>query len=328
MLDKPLVSIITPCYNSENYIERYLNNILEQTYSNIELIVINDGSRDRTEELVLKYMDRFKERGYHLIYVKQENKGLGGAINTGLKYINGVYFTWCDSDNFYTNDYVEIKVKFFLNNPQYSIVRCDGYVVDDADLSTVKATLAIHNTDKYCEDMFENCLFVRNFHFGCAMLKTEDFDKVNPNREIYPSREGQNWQLLLPMFYHYKSGYIDKPMFYFVLRADSVSNCTKTQEPIKQYNQQQEYCNIILKTLRFIGIPEKEKYSREIEIKYSRRILLLAFNAYDCDRIKKEYQKLKSWNAVDRVSKRLHYWGKSKFKISFYCFLKRMIRGV
>ena len=326
MKSNPLVSIITPCYNSENYLERYLKNILEQTYSNIELIIVNDGSKDRTEEITLSFVERFKDKGYSLIYIKQENKGLGGAINTALKYITGEYFTWCDSDNFYTNDYVQTKINFFLENPQYSIVRCDGYIVDDSNIHEIKSTMAKHNKDKYQEDMFENCLFVKNFHFGCAMLKTADFDKVNPTRDIYPSREGQNWQLLLPMFYYYKSGYIDKPMFYFVYRADSVSNCVQKQSLEKKYAQQSEHCKIILETLRFMKIPEGEEYSREIEIQYSKKIMSMAFYGYDSKRVQLEYKKLKALGTVDKETKRLGRFGKCRILIFGYRAIRRILR--
>lgn len=63
MSHNPLVSILTPCYNSQDYLERYLDSILKQTYSNLELIIINDGSQDRTEEIALSYIDVFQERG-------------------------------------------------------------------------------------------------------------------------------------------------------------------------------------------------------------------------------------------------------------------------
>ena len=65
----PLVSIITPCYNGENYLERYLDSVLEQTYDNIELILVNDGSNDKTSEIANRYKSKFADNGYVYIYI-------------------------------------------------------------------------------------------------------------------------------------------------------------------------------------------------------------------------------------------------------------------
>ena len=296
---EPLVSIITPCYNSEIYLERYLYSILKQTYNNVQLIIVNDGSVDSTEDIVLDYKEEFTIRGYDLTYVYQENKGLGGAINTGLKYIRGEYFTWCDSDNFLTHDYIKIKIDFFLANPQYSVVRCDGYIVSAENINKPLRTMAQYNTDKYNEKLFYNALMEYNFHFGCAMLKVSDFDIVNPQREIYPSREGQNWQLLLPMFYHYKSGYIDKQMFYFVIREDSISHIAMKEGIESRITQFEEYEKIICETIKKMSIPEEEYYLKQVAIKYAKRIFLLAIENNKSEISNKYYNKLKTLGAVN-----------------------------
>ena len=100
-MENQLVSIITPCYNGEKTVSRYLDSVLNQTYKNIELIFVNDGSTDNTEQVVLSYEKIFEENGKKLIYIKQENKGLGGAINTGLKYFTGDFLCRADADDFF-----------------------------------------------------------------------------------------------------------------------------------------------------------------------------------------------------------------------------------
>ena len=83
------VSIVVPCYNGEKYIVRFLESILGQTYDNLLLILVNDGSNDHTEEIVLEYKDKLNKGGKELIYLKQENQGQAAALNTGLKMIYG-----------------------------------------------------------------------------------------------------------------------------------------------------------------------------------------------------------------------------------------------
>lgn len=70
------VSIVTPCYNGEKYLERFLKSILNQSYGNIELIFINDGSTDQTEEIIKKYKEEFDLHNIELTYLFQENAGM------------------------------------------------------------------------------------------------------------------------------------------------------------------------------------------------------------------------------------------------------------
>jgi len=299
MENTPLVSIITPCYNSASYLSRYMDSILAQTYNRMQLILVNDGSRDNTEEVILSYEKPLREKGCELTYVKQENTGIGGAVNRGLKEIRGEYFAWCDSDNFYTPDYVERKVRFFQENPQYSIVRCDGSIVNENAIDVPLGNMAWYRKDLYKEDLFENCLYIRNFHFGCAMLKTADFDKVNPQREIYPSREGQNWQLLLPMFYHYKSGYIDKAMFCFVVRGDSVSNIAAQKGLDAQIRQNAEYAKILTTTLKGMHLEQEDTYIHNVLVRYAKMNLRLSREAGNKEKAREFFGEVKSLNAMD-----------------------------
>lgn len=72
---KPLVSIITPCYNGENHLARYLDSVLMQTYDNIELILINDGSTDRTDVIANEYISQFSDKRYKYNYIIQKTEG-------------------------------------------------------------------------------------------------------------------------------------------------------------------------------------------------------------------------------------------------------------
>ena len=76
---KELVSIITPCYNGEKHVHRLLESVLNQTYTNIELILVDDGSTDETKKIVLSYQEKFTEKKLKLNYIYQENKGLAGC---------------------------------------------------------------------------------------------------------------------------------------------------------------------------------------------------------------------------------------------------------
>ena len=113
-----LVSILTPCYNGEKYIWRLLDSVIDQTYPNIEMFVIDDGSTDNSANLIKSYIPKFESKGYSLTYIYQENSGQAGAINTGLKKISGEYLVWPDADDWYnTNTAITDLVEVFENSP-------------------------------------------------------------------------------------------------------------------------------------------------------------------------------------------------------------------
>ena len=82
------VSVIIPCYNGASVINRSIESVYIQDYPNIEMIVVDDGSTDNSKEVILSWVSRFAEKGFVLKYVYQQNRGLGGAIDTGCFFIN------------------------------------------------------------------------------------------------------------------------------------------------------------------------------------------------------------------------------------------------
>ena len=89
-----IVSVVTPCYNSEKYIEAYLRSLLEQTYSDLEIILVDDGSTDRTAEIIQSYRPVFEAKGISLYYLYQEHENQAAAVNRGLKKVTGEYLIW------------------------------------------------------------------------------------------------------------------------------------------------------------------------------------------------------------------------------------------
>lgn len=99
------VSIIIPCYNVEKYIKDCLDSIINQTYKNIEIICVNDGSTDATKDIIKSYHDK------RIIYIEQENSGVSKARNIGLVAANGKYITFVDGDDLIKKDMIEILVE-------------------------------------------------------------------------------------------------------------------------------------------------------------------------------------------------------------------------
>ncbi len=112
-----LVSVIIPVYNGELYIAEAIKNVLAQTYQPIEIIVVDDGSEDGTEEIVRS----FKE----VEYIYQVNLGHGQAKNTGIEAANGFYIAFLDADDVWEANKLSLQINAFQSDPQVGFVICE-----------------------------------------------------------------------------------------------------------------------------------------------------------------------------------------------------------
>ena len=121
MIKTDLVSIIIPVYNGEKYIEKCLNSILSQTYKNIEVIIINDGSTDNTKKILEKFYDSRVKK----VHIK--NGGVSNARNLGISSSNGKYLMFIDADDYLENNAIE-KLYETIQEYEVDIIRFNGYV--------------------------------------------------------------------------------------------------------------------------------------------------------------------------------------------------------
>ena len=251
-----LVSIITPCYNVANTLIYYLQSILNQTYKNIEVIAVDDGSTDDTADILKEYVFIFAKYQMKLEYIYQKMTGLGAAINTGLKYVNGSIYAGLIQMISICPIQLQKDLEILRNYPEYAVVSSDAYVFRADDLKNPIKREAERFTHRYEETQFEY-LLTEQSHFcaGCHMIRMSAFDQVNPEREIYPARRGQNWQLLLPVYYKYKRFYLDEPLYGYIVYPKSMSSGDVTEE--KELQRWKEHEEIINQTLRRIPLDDK-----------------------------------------------------------------------
>ena len=149
----PLVSVIMPAYNADKTIGRAIESVLNQTYSNIDLIIVNDGSTDKTSEVVRQYYDT------RIVLINQPNKGLSGARNSGLEKVKGDYVAFIDSDDWYENDYVErLLSSIFTTHSQLAV--CGMVAHKESHTSTSASYSVTYDT------FFENVEFLSKFESG------------------------------------------------------------------------------------------------------------------------------------------------------------------
>lgn len=121
--EKPLVSVIMPAYNDEKYIADAIKSVLAQTYDNFELVIINDGSTDGTEDIIHGLGNE------RIRYFCQANRGLAATHNEGIRRAFGVLLTKLDSDDMMTPDFIERHVKEFAEYPDADLVYCDDQLI-------------------------------------------------------------------------------------------------------------------------------------------------------------------------------------------------------
>lgn len=137
MSRKKLLSVIVPIYNGEKRILKCLDSIVTQNYLDIELIILNDGSKDSSDEIVRSNLEHFKESGKQIKYEYHENQGVAKTRNYGISIASGDYVTFVDQDDYLPADYVDCYMQH-VQNEEYDIV-VGGYkrISDDGKVSRV-----------------------------------------------------------------------------------------------------------------------------------------------------------------------------------------------
>lgn len=194
---KGRVSIVTPTYNRPRWLPDAIESVLAQTYRDVELIVVNDGSTDNTEEVLEPYMDR-------IVYIYKENGGQGAALNTGITAATGEYIGRVDDDDLYVPEKLELQVEMFQQNPQLGLVAGYGYITDSE--GEIMATRKVPEYSRYGAflSLLQHCIFCQ----PTVLVRKECFDKVGLYKDIY----GEDYDMWLRIARHYPVAVIHKPL--------------------------------------------------------------------------------------------------------------------
>jgi glycosyltransferase involved in cell wall biosynthesis len=198
---KPIVSIVIPVFNGENYLRQAIDSALSQTYNPLEIIVVNDGSNDKTEEIALSYGDKIR-------YFAKENGGVSTALNTGITNMRGEYFSWLSHDDLYAPEKIELEIAAISNNTttivysDYSVIDSNGAIISIMDIAK-----------KYPDAPLTFGLFpiLRQVLNGCSLLiHKSHFTRVGLFNEHL--RVTQDYDLWFKMLRGMELAYVNKPL--------------------------------------------------------------------------------------------------------------------
>ena len=248
----PKVSVVVPVYNVEKYIDKCLSSLVNQTLEDIEIIIVNDGSKDNSIEIIKEYIDKYPQK---IVYLEKENGGLSDARNYGIPYAKGEYIAFLDSDDYVELDMYE-KMYEIAKKENSDMVECDFYWEYP---NKVKEDIGYIYKNK--KEMMTTIRVVA----WNKLIKREILKKLNiefPKGLRYEDVEFT--YKLMP--YLNKVSFLKKPCIHYIQRDNSIANTQN--ERTKEIFEVLENVLIYYKEQKIY-----EEYKNELEYIYTRFLL-------------------------------------------------------
>jgi glycosyltransferase involved in cell wall biosynthesis len=154
MKANPAITVLMPAYNAEKYIGQAIDSVLRQTFTDFELVIVNDGSTDSTQKVIHSFKDA------RIVLINQPNMGVAAALNTGLKHSRAPFIARFDADDICYPERLEKQIRFLKENPEYILVGSDAdYILENDDFLFHFQCIA-HSHDEIMEKLYFYCPFV------------------------------------------------------------------------------------------------------------------------------------------------------------------------
>lgn len=211
----PSISVIVPIYNVERYLEKCLNSLMNQSFDDYEVIIVNDGSIDRSKEIAEKYEAKYS----NVVLLNQENKGAGQARNYGIEAAKGEYLLFVDSDDFIHKDTLKITYSKAIENKADMVVF--GYTILSESGDIIKIDHGFENTNSTLSENHE--LIMCSPTVWNKLIKKEMF--ISSGIRFPSIDNAEDLNVLLKLYLHVKVfAFVDKSLYFYLKREGSVSN--------------------------------------------------------------------------------------------------------
>lgn len=223
---QPLVSIVIATYNMGQYIDQAIDSILQQTWKNIEVIVVDDGSTDNTSAVMDGYQDNPK-----VIYIKNENQGQPKAKNCGIKHTKGDFIAFCDADDLWEPNKLDVQMPLFAN-PNVGVVYSEVSNIDEHNQRYVKAPNETRHVG-----IITNHMLIENFvPFGTAVIRRACIEQNGIFDEEF--RMGIDWDLWLRYSLDWEFAYTPERTYIYRVWSGQMST---------NYRGRYDFATLILK---------------------------------------------------------------------------------
>lgn len=240
---QPLVSVVIATYNMGQYLSQAVDSILQQTWKNFEVIVVDDGSTDNTVEVMAQYQSNDK-----VVYIKNENQGQPKAKNCGIKNTKGEFIAFCDADDFWEKNKLELQIPQF-KNPKVGVVYSEVSFIDEHNNRFTKPDHEARHSGKVT-----NQLLLENFvPFGTSVIRRQCIEKSGMFNEEF--RMGIDWDLWLRYSLEWEFVYVSEPTYVYRVWSGQMSN---------NYRGRYDHAHRILK--KFV-----DKHRHELNHNYVRK---------------------------------------------------------
>lgn len=322
---KPLVSIIVPVYNVEKYIHSCVDSILTQTYENLQVILVDDGTLDNSG----KICDEFAKKDNRVTVIHKENGGLSSARNKGLDVASGDYIMFVDGDDYLADNAVEILLsaneKYDADFVQFKLIHteCEDYIKKSANEKY--NVQIITDLDKMYWKMYET---VGSGESACTKLyKRHLFDGLRFKEGII--HEDVYFTLFM-LQKAKKAVYLDIGLYYYIIRENSIITSSFSKKNLDSIWVLEER----IKEFKRLGFADLEEYAKEMYFFHLTNMWCLAKHAKDRDSLKVIEEKIKIFNKNTSVkfSKKIEFiYNLSKTNVGllyFYYLYKKITKQI
>lgn len=319
-MTEPRVSILMACYNGARFISRSFESILAQTWPNIELVFVDDGSTDDSKEVAKQYSERFAQKGFILKILSQKNQGAAAASNNAAKAASGKYIQLLDVDDYIMPESCRLQAEFLENHPECNVIRTNGYIINESTQETVGPLEKDICTAP--KNIFKDLVSgATNNWAGAYMVRAEKHTNFYSANSFPITNYGQNLQFLLPQTIDSNAGFIDIPLFKYFRNIGSHSNQISYEKQMENLNG---YWDIRRKMLKLLNVEDKDVWSLG-EKSFLIRAITIAFEFKKNADYKRFYTQLKKMNGLtlelkiqDSIRNRSvkQYWYRTLFKLT------------
>lgn len=235
-INNELISVIVPCYNVEKYLDECISSIVNQTYNNLEIILVDDGSPDKCP----KICDEWSQKDLRIKVIHKENGGLSSARNAGLDIAKGKYISFVDSDDFIEKDFIEfLYTNLIKHNGDISC--CGYYHYFNSDLKEIRHFKNVELSMDSCEGI-KKMNTIGYFGVGSwnKLYKNELFE----NTRFPVGKLSEDWFILYKLIHKANKIYYDsQPKYYYRQRFGSITRNIKINYDCEEASKEcLEFC--------------------------------------------------------------------------------------